>query len=457
MAAVFILAALGTLDLLGRIRHRPSHYLIAFFFGSVLSIGLLTCGKAMLELDTQGNAYALSLGLLFIVLLWRMIFGDWKAESKATVLGTLVFWLGVSMLSRASGEARLAQLIAIIIAVIPAAMWCLLFLSYHRERISVVLLLFFSGILSTVPILFYDALVRSGAKLPFFFFTITPQSFQQSTQSFVSTYWADLSPMQSSITVIALSFLLVGLIEEGSKFWMLRKSGQRFFASIDDAMQLAILVGIGFAFAENIVNTAYFTSFVREHLLTPGKRDWMAFLGNITGRSVLTSMVHIVSTGLIGYFLGLAVFAGPLLQEQRASGKQHRFLAYFHRLLGLPERFLFRQKMLLTGYVLGSSLHALSNFLVTLPDVLPGNPRTLGDLLQSGPSSPLHFVAILLVPMLFYVVGGYWLLTYLFGQKENMQERGYLLPVETFVTAEDMQESMENAAIREFPSNPVRA
>jgi hypothetical protein len=59
---------------------------------------------------------------------------------------------------------------------------------------------------------------------------------------------------------------------------------------------------------------------------------------------------------------------------------------------------------------------------VTLPDVLPGNPRTLGALFGSSPDSPLHYFSLLLFPSLLYVVGGFWFLTGLFMSRENEKE-----------------------------------
>jgi hypothetical protein len=273
-------------------------------------------------------------------------------------------------------------------------------------------------------------LVRRGVELHFFLFRLTPESFSSSAQSFVSGEWPGIGSLQTSLVAMFLSFVLVGVIEEGSKLWVLWRSGRQYSTSIDDTMQMAVLVAIGFAFAENVTNTGYFLGFVREFLMQPGHTDWAAFLGNVAGRSILTSMVHIVSTGLMGYYVGLALFAGPVLQEQQSQGLRYRALEWFHDILGIPKRQLYARFKILTGFVVAVSLHALSNFLVSLPDVLPGNPHTLGDLLHSSAGSPLHWVALLLPPTLLYVVGGFSLLTFLFQRKENMKERGHFVEQE---------------------------
>ena len=78
-------------------------------------------------------------------------------------------------------------------------------------------------------------------------------------------------------------------------------------------------------------------------------------------------------------------------------------------------------------------LHGIFNFMVSLPDLLPGNPRTLGDLFGADAGSWLHLFSIILIPSLFYVLGGFWILTALFYQGENRREHGQLILADTFV------------------------
>jgi hypothetical protein len=337
-------------------------------------------------------------------------------------------------------QVRLAHAIAAVVALVPAVIWCILFLKYHTERISSVLLMFFSGMLATAPILFYDALVRHGVNMQFFLFHVKPESFSQTTSTFMSGQLAGGSDVKTMLISSLFSFAIVGLIEETSKYWALAHSARKLFTSIDDVLQLAIVVAIGFSFAENIVNPVYFTSFVQEYLLHGTAPDYMAFLSNVLGRSVLTTMVHVVSTGVLGYFFGLAIFAGPYLAERHAQGKTYRLLAFVHRVLRLPEVSIFRLEMLTIGLASAVILHGMFNFLVTVPDLLPGNPRTLHELLGPGSPAFLNAVPLLLIPSMFYVVGGFWILTTLFLRKVNMEERGHLVLKEVFVTTPELEE-----------------
>jgi hypothetical protein len=434
IVVVLAVMAVACLDLIGRTRHERTRYALAVIVGTVLAAGLIETARAIFG-DVPKQGQAIALGVFLTVIAWRLLFGTWDANTKATVLGTFVFWVLFTIIGREDPQQRFAHLIAIAVAAVPAVIWCTLFFPYRKEKPGVILSMIFAGMLSTIPILFYDALVRSGADLHFFLFRIVPESFSNSARLFVAGNWPGIQPLQSSLLSMFLSFVLVGVIEEGSKFWVLRSASKGFARSIDDVMQMAILVAIGFAFAENVTNTGYFLGFVQEYLLGPNP-NWMAFLGNVAGRSVLTSMVHIVSTGLMGYYFGVAIYAGSELQEKHLRGIRGWIITELHDIFGIEKRDLYRRMKILTGYALAIFLHAFSNFLVSLPDALPGNPRTMGDLLGSGPGSPLNLIALLLIPTLVYVVGGFSLLTALFRRKENMQERGHLISTEVFVSEE---------------------
>lgn len=432
---IVVLLAVGMLaafDILQRLRQKNLHLLFACIFGTLCSVAILRLGTALLTPGGDVSSYTAALAVLLVVLGWKALFGPWEAETKAAVLGTFLFWLGLVFLDTVDASVRRMHLLAGIAALLPAAIWCSLFLKYHAERRSTVLLMFFAGVLSTIPILFYDALVRHGVELHFFLIRIVPESFHRTASDFVYSTLGVERGLTGTLLASFVAFLIVGVIEEVSKFWVLRRSGQGIFSSIDDVLQLSIIVAVGFSFAENIVNPVYFQGFVAEYLIQPDHPDIIGFLSGILGRSVLTSMVHIVATGVTGYFLGLAIFAHPYLIEQRAAGRKHRITHRIARWLRMNDEKIFRVEMITTGLLSAILLHAIFNMLVTLPDLLPGNPRSLGDLLGSS-FTPFRLVPLLLVPALLYVVGGFWFLTSLFLRKQNMEERGHLVTEETFV------------------------
>ena len=433
LALGVLFAMLGGAVLAAEQRWRRSReYVFAGMIGTAIGIVLIGFQQSLFQGDAVHDPYFMALSVLCIALAWSCLFGPWNARVKATVLGTFLFWIGIFLVANDSPDIRMARILAGMVALIPAVIWCGFFLRYHYQQASLVLLMFFAGMLSTVPILFYDKLVRSGAEMQFFFFRIVPENFNRTSSAFVSGNLVGMTSVRSTLLITLLSFLFVGVVEEVSKFWVMKQSGKKFFSSIDDVMQLSIIVAIGFAFAENIVNPTYFTGFVQDFLITH-EPNWGGFLGNVMGRAILTNMVHIVSTGVLGYFFGLALFAGPYIQDAHRKGKILWVAESLHSLLGYPEKLVFRREMLLLGLTFAIILHGLFNFLVTFPDILPAHPSTLGDLFGLAPGSLLHLVPLLMIPSLFYVVGGFWLLTELFYKKENMKERGHLVTTDTFV------------------------
>lgn len=435
-AAIFF-GAIGLISIFAEfLWPKAKHYVFAFSVGTLMTFILVGFYYMLFDRSVQQDPFFMALGIVCVVMAWRFLFGPWRPKVKATVLGTFILWLAVHMFMKEAPTQRSAHLLATLIAFIPAVIWCMLFLKEHKQRMSLVILMFFAGMLSTAPILFYDAMVRHKVELQFFLFSVTPENFTRSSNAFVSGNLVGVTGVRSTIVATLISFLIVGLIEEFSKFWVLKKSGRKFFSSIDDVLQLGIIVAIGFAFAENVMNPSYFLAFVRSYLINPAVPQWGAFLGNVLGRAILTNMVHILSTGVFAYFYGKMLFAGPVLEEEHKAGKIHPIPHMVHSIFRIPEKLVFRRESIILGLVTSVTLHGMFNFLVTLPDLLPGNPRTVGDLLGSNPDSPLHYIALLIIPSMFYVVGGFWILSILFYKKECMKERGVLVEADTFIPTE---------------------
>jgi len=425
---------IGALAIFAQYRWKKTRdYVFAALIGTGLSFGLMGLARAMLTVGTKNDPFIMALGIVCVIVLWRFLFGPWSSQVKATVLGTFILWVGVHVVFKEPADERIAHLIAAAVALVPAMVWCWFFLEYHKQHKSLILLMFFAGMLSTAPILFYDAVVRRGIEFQFFLFRIVPENFSRVSSAFVSGNIVTSSGVKSTVVAMLISFLIVGLIEETSKMWVLNKSGRTFFSSIDDVIQMAVIVAIGFAFAENVLNPSYFLSFVREYLTEASEPQWWVFLGNVSGRSILTTMVHIVSSGVLGYFLGLSIFATSYLNDVHKKGDSSFFADLSYWIFRLPPKRMFRVQVMATGLIIATVLHGMFNFMVTLPDMLPGNPETFGDLLKLGSGNFLHYIPILLLPSFLYIVGGFWIFTLLFYRQESLKERGLPVVSDTFV------------------------
>jgi hypothetical protein len=439
---ILTLCAVGivaSFDLVRRFHdHKGAHYIFACLLGTFLSVGFLRVTPMVFTPDVSANPYWVALLVCGLAVLWRLLFGPWQTHVKATVLGVFIFWIALHIIEQKTGAERMVTYISMAFALLPAFLWAWLFLPYHREKPARIALMFFAGMAATAPILFYDALVRSGGELHFFYFRIVPESFNASTVAFISGNFGENVSLGARLSALMLSFILVAVIEEGSKFWVLRKSGEKLFSSIDDALELSIIVALGFAFAENILNSSYFPTFVRQYLIDPESRNILAFIANIAGRSVLTSMVHIVSTGIIGLALGRVIFAKAILAQ---DAKDHLWTPRLSKMIASVLRIspveVFRGLTIALGFTAGVLTHTLANFSVSFPDALPGHPRTVGDLLGLADGSPFQNISLLMFPSFAYVVGGYLLLTWLLEWQRNREERGRMKTEEVFVSVEN--------------------
>jgi protease PrsW len=125
---------------------------------------------------------------------------------------------------------------------------------------------------------------------------------------------------------VLLSFFLAGPIEELLKYlalkWAIFKN--REFNQIADGIVYGTVLGLGFAFIEN---TGYFfDSFAT--LNTAG------FVAVMTVRGVMTTMLHVLATGIVGLFVARSKFIA----------KEHQFGVY-------------------KGVLIASLLHGLYNVL----------------------------------------------------------------------------------------------
>lgn len=123
-----------------------------------------------------------------------------------------------------------------------------------------------------------------------------------------------------------LSMLLVGLVEEGSKFLLLRFTffRSKFFNEVSDGIIYGVAIGLGFAFVENVF---YSMALGAEVSLI---------------RALSTPIFHASAAGLSGYFLARSTF-------------NHRSLGYL-------------------GLFLAILIHGLSNYLLVLTTAFKSLP-----------------------------------------------------------------------------------
>jgi RsiW-degrading membrane proteinase PrsW (M82 family) len=273
---------------------------------------------------------------------------------------------------------------------------------------KLVVFVFIGGMIAAKLILIYQGYWDQTVNL--IFFKVNPVDFRSNIQMIFGA---------QPILALFLSFVGVGVMEEYAKFWIMKFVGRNYFKSIDDVIELAIVSALGFAFFENIV---YFS----QHFGQLGVGQFFIFA---VMRVTVVTMVHMLCSGILGYYYGMAFFASPMLKIQYMKMNRHPILEFLKKVLNLHKSQIYHDEMYTIGVLLAMVIHALYDFLLTL---------------QIG------IFAILI--MFIYFLGGFWFLTRLLKKKEFNLKLGLvgtsIMPKDDFVKllneVHDIKEKMES-------------
>src|SRR3989344_6886150 len=90
---VLAVAILASWDLMQRVQNKNAHYLFACILGTILSLGFIGFTDVLFTPALEANGFPMAFGVLLILIAWSLLFGPWETETKATILGSLVFWI----------------------------------------------------------------------------------------------------------------------------------------------------------------------------------------------------------------------------------------------------------------------------------------------------------------------------------------------------------------------------
>ncbi|MCK5471803.1 PrsW family intramembrane metalloprotease [Candidatus Gracilibacteria bacterium] len=263
-------------------------------------------------------------------------------------------------------------------AVVPVLIWLYIFFRHKRENKLLTLAIFIAGMFAVIPIFIFQHEIARIEGMSGNLFT-------------------------NVILTIALTGLWVGFYEETAKYWIVKSTGRHFFRNIDDAIIFSIVVALGFAFIENVL---YFRSIWNNPTIDESIR-WFY----VTFRSLGSMLLHIFASGILGYYYGIAYFAKPVLKDKLAEGEHFILTRWIHRILHLKSETVFREEKILEGLLIAASLHAVFDFLM-------GMSQHYTDI---NSANAAKFWLLAAVP---FLVGGFFLLTYLLDKKENHKNYG---------------------------------
>ena len=140
------------------------------------------------------------------------------------------------------------------------------------------------------------------------------------------------------------SILVLTVMEEYVKHLMVRFVDDKKIEDVDDAMTFSIMVGLAFAFIETLF-----------YGISSGDMSLIIY------RSFLTIPIHLIASGIFGYYYGLAHFAKPLTRKQKPL-----HLKLFHHLFTFKRSTVYREEKMVEGLVLATLFHGGCNVLFEL-------------------------------------------------------------------------------------------
>ncbi|MFH1284819.1 MAG: PrsW family glutamic-type intramembrane protease [Candidatus Peregrinibacteria bacterium] len=267
---------------------------------------------------------------------------------------------------------------SILLACVPAMVWGYIFYKKNPEKRSIVIFTFIIGALAVFPIIIYKFLWKFFPWINAF--------------RVADFYREDVIGFSNLITLplsVIITFMLVGIIEEVLKLFSVKIVDEEEIKSVDDSIEFFIIAALGFSFTENIL---YFYNI----WINQGTHNLlMPFLF----RSSFSTFAHLMFSGILGYYYGIAHFAKPILQEEIKKNRKH-WTVKLHKILAFRKEKLFFQESLIEGLLIAIGLHAIFNIFLELN------------------------LTFMIVP---FLIGGYMTLEYLFAKKENHKKYNKLL------------------------------
>ncbi|MBI2634064.1 PrsW family intramembrane metalloprotease [Candidatus Peregrinibacteria bacterium] len=267
---------------------------------------------------------------------------------------------------------------SILLALVPVSIWGLIFFRKHSESKSLTVITFALGALAVFPILLYKFIWQFFPWMNAF--------------KMADYYRTDIIGFSNAIVLplsVVITFMIVGIIEELMKLISVKMSDDEGIKDIDDSIELFIIAALGFSFTENIL---YFYNI----WITQGADN---LLLPFLFRSSFSTFAHLLFSGVLGYYYGIAHFAKPVLQEEIRKNRRH-WTVVLHRLFSFRKVKLFHEECLLEGLLISIGLHAIFNIFLEMN------------------------LTFMIVP---FLVGGYITLTYLLEKKENHKNYGKLM------------------------------
>lgn len=233
-------------------------------------------------------------------------------------------------------------LVLALLTIVPSILWLLFFFfqDKHREKFKNILSVFLWGVAVAFPVVLIETTAQDALFLPLAALAFMP---------------------------FLYNFVGVAFVEEIAKYLVVRFKavGKVFFDEPQDAMLYMIVAALGFATIENVAYT--FNSGVAF--------DFELRMNIALIRSVTSTLLHVASSGALGYFLALS-----LINEKE------------------------KNKFLYTGIILAALLHGIYNHFIIKLDVQIVQDENIGSFFAALMSASLLIVSGIIIIVAFHLL-----------------------------------------------------
>lgn len=150
--------------------------------------------------------------------------------------------------------------------------------------------------------------------------------------------------------IISSTFILA-ILEEFSKHLFVRLFDDHKIKNVANAIELSIIVGISFAFFENITYLAR---------IPTGQE------GLIIGRSIFSMFGHIVFSAIFGYYYGISKFAKEVHTLTTIESRLPAFPQWLYKVFRFKTENSFQAQKIFEGLVFATLVHFAFNILLEL-------------------------------------------------------------------------------------------
>ncbi len=151
------------------------------------------------------------------------------------------------------------------------------------------------------------------------------------------------------VQTIIGTILFLTIIEEYIKHLIVRFVDDKQIKDIDDAITFSVMVGLAFALIETFI-----------YVLKGMPMNLVVY------RGLLSIPVHVIASGIFGYYYGQARFARRILKHNHTEKVYHLALKWFHKVITLNRSTVYEEEKMIEGLALATLFHGSANILFEL-------------------------------------------------------------------------------------------